>query len=246
MRASADLASGEPMLPETTASSDRAARHLAGLCTAAALAFAPMAQGALIDRGGGMIYDTDLDLTWLADANAGAGSEFDDGGNTTDGRMSWANATAWAASLTVGGVTGWRLPATADPDPTCTDAGGGQSSDPRGYTCVGAEMGHLHYLELGGASQTDSRLSGDPDLALFSNIQGDNYWSSTTEVGYPDYAWNFIFNGGAQNDSHKTTNFWYAWAVHDGDVAIPAPAAGWLFATALFGAIRAARRRRRG
>ncbi|MBA3588920.1 hypothetical protein [Methylibium sp.] len=51
-----------------------------------------------------------LDLTWLTDANAGAGSSFDDGLSNSDGRMSWTSANAWAAALVVDGVAGWRLP----------------------------------------------------------------------------------------------------------------------------------------
>ena len=37
---------------------------------------------------GQAFYDTELDITWLANANAGAGSAFDDGSNIVDGRMS--------------------------------------------------------------------------------------------------------------------------------------------------------------
>ena len=86
-------------------------------------------QASLIDRGlfdadgnpGGptvrLIYDEDLNITWLGDANFGAGSAFDDGTafhpSTTDGKMTWPNAVAWADSLTVGGFDDWRLP-TAD------------------------------------------------------------------------------------------------------------------------------------
>ena len=55
-------------------------------------------------------YDTAVNITWLANANAGAGSTFDNGLNPTDGRMTWVNANAWAAALNVQGVTGWRLP----------------------------------------------------------------------------------------------------------------------------------------
>ncbi len=51
---------------------------------------------------------TDRNITWLGDANFGAGSAFDNGGNTTDGRMTWDNAVAWVDSLTVGGFTDWR------------------------------------------------------------------------------------------------------------------------------------------
>jgi len=47
-------------------------------------------------------YDTVLDITWLADANA-AGT-----------LMNWVDAKAWVSNLNVSGITGWRLP-TPDP-----------------------------------------------------------------------------------------------------------------------------------
>ena len=42
----------------------------------------------LIDRGGGLIYDTELDITWLQDANYALSSGVDE-----DGAMSWDSAT---------------------------------------------------------------------------------------------------------------------------------------------------------
>lgn len=204
------------------------------------------ANAALIDRGGGLIYDTDLDLTWLADANAARGSAFDDGTNTTDGRMSWASATAWAASLNVGGVSGWRLPATLDPDTACTNLDGSPSGTNRGFTCTGSEMGHLFYAELGGTPNSTIFNSLDPDLALFSNLDAGQFWSGTTEAGFPDYAWTFVFTQGAQSDAFKTTNFISGWAVHAGDVAlVPAPGAAWLLGTGIVAGIGVMRRRRR-
>ncbi len=69
----------------------------AGILTLAAASV----DAALLSRLGGLaVYDTDLDITWLADSNAGAGSAFDDGTGNTDGFMTWNSATAWAASLT--------------------------------------------------------------------------------------------------------------------------------------------------
>jgi hypothetical protein len=41
----------------------------------------------LIDRGGGLIYDTVLDIKWLQDANYAQTSGYDD-----DGRMNWYTA----------------------------------------------------------------------------------------------------------------------------------------------------------
>ena len=53
-----------------------------------ALVLSTSANAALVERLGGLAYyDTDANLTWLADANAGAGSVFDDGSSTTDGAI---------------------------------------------------------------------------------------------------------------------------------------------------------------
>lgn len=202
------------------------------LCATLFLGLTTASHAALIDKGGGLIYDTDLDLTWLADANVAVGSAFDDGTNTGDGRMSWASAVAWADSLTIGGASDWRLPVTADPDATCSGTG------PRGDSCTGSEMGHLFYVELGGDPNSTILTSGDPTLlALFSNLQGQ-YWSGTTEAGFPDYAWDFTFTSGVQSDAFKTTNYLFGWAVHGGDVsAVPAPGAVWLLGTGILGFI---------
>lgn len=69
------------------------------------LAYASFAQAIFIDAGGGMVYDTELDVTWLKDANYAMTSGYD-----ADGLMNWNDSVAWASSLTVGGVNGWRLP----------------------------------------------------------------------------------------------------------------------------------------
>jgi hypothetical protein len=74
----------------------------------------------LIDRGNGLIYDDDLNLTWLQDANYS--------GLT----MTWPTAMAWADNLTFQGFDDWRLPAS--------DACSGNG-------CSGSEMGHLFYNE---------------------------------------------------------------------------------------------------
>ncbi len=84
------------------------------------LGFTTLGNATLWDRGGGLIYDDDLNITWYAIAN-----------NTS---MNWGDAKNWAQSQTYGGVTGWRLPTT--------------QGTILGYTNEG-EMGHLYYNELG-------------------------------------------------------------------------------------------------
>ncbi len=178
------------------------------------LGIAVSANAALLSRlGGQAVYDTDLDITWLADANAGAGSVFDDpgglGGTTTDGKMTWSNAVAWADSLTTGGFNDWRLPHA---DPACGFA----------VNCINSEMGHLFYNELSGVVGDPIITSGDPDLSLFSNIQaffsGDSYYWFGTEFA-PDTsrAWIFSQYGGSHFADNKALSI-FAWAVRDGDV----------------------------
>src|SRR3989344_6138087 len=115
------------------------------------------AQASLVDRGGGLIYDTDLNVTWLSNANV-------------NGLMTWGNAMTWASNLSyydsVRNVTytDWRLP-TSD---TCG-----------GYNCTGSEMGHLFYTELGGVAGQSIATTHNANYNLFQNVQSDVYWSGT-------------------------------------------------------------------
>ena len=98
---------------------------------------------------GRAVYDTDLDITWLANANTG-------------GRMSLAEAKNWAQNLIVEGVSGWRLPT--------------YPILPNGEIDPKSELSHLFYDELGGTVGSAIGTSNDPDLGLFSNIKSTYYW----------------------------------------------------------------------
>jgi len=205
------------------------------------------AEATLIDRGlfndglGGsvrLIYDTDIDITWLGDANFGAGSPFDSGVSNTDGLMSWQSAMDWAASLTVGGQTAWRLPATAQPDSTCGIQSGLPSFPPGGFGlgCTGSEMGHL-FNDEGITSTTPGP---------FTNVQDGGYWSETEFIPETAGAFIFLFNSGYQDAELKEDDPpfdpdhrpHYAWAVHDGDVSVtPEPSTMLLFSSGLTGLI---------
>jgi len=153
-------------------------------------------------------YDPNLDITWLADANAGAGSAFDDGFSTTDGKMTWANANAWAAGLSIGGVSGWRLPsADVNEDGTVVDCDGGGVAG-----CEDTEMGFLYWEE--GIT--------DATPGPFSNVQSEDYWSGTEFDSV--FAWSFDFDFGFQDESDKEFRDIYAWAVRSGDAPAVASA----------------------
>ena len=207
--------------------------------------FAPAHAALISGWGGQVVYDTDLDITWLADANAGAGSAFESSAGS--GLMTWANAKAWASTLVVGGFTNWRLPVSPAVDPTCADQSGVQGS--AGYNCTGGEFGHLYYDELG-ATVSGLWTTADPDkLALFSNVQGNFYWTGSTGLlTSPEVTWKFSMNNGTKSFTITNDSFVnYAWAVHDGNIAgvvVPIPAAVWLFGSGLLGLIGISRRKK--
>ncbi|MBK7460294.1 MAG: DUF1566 domain-containing protein [Betaproteobacteria bacterium] len=218
---------------------------------AAIVALTGAAQAALIDRGGGMIYDTTRNITWLADMNY-AKTQFENTSGAqgdADGRMTWAAATAWANTLVYGGYSDWRLPTVAQPDTSCSSTinGGTPNAQYIGYNCTGSEMGHLFYADLGGkAEESVLEQTGDTDLeksnlALFNNVQASDYW---TGLEYPPIpgtrAWKFQTQWGWQTFTNKSFEL-YALAVRPGDVPEPQTLALALLA---LGATVVARRRR--
>lgn len=209
-------------------------------------------------------YDTDLDITWLADANYAKTS-----GDDADGYMNWTTATAWAASLNPYGsnITGWRLPTVSPVDGTTDDdwklsyigtEDKGYNISAPGTLYAGSttsEMAHMFYNTLGDKSSCDPSAStassciaqagyGLSNTGPFSNLQSYGYWSDTEfALNTTASAWAFAFHNTYQEPLSKIISF-YAWAVHPGDIAVvPVPAAGWLLCSGLLGLIGVARRK---
>lgn len=163
------------------------------------------AHAALVDIGGGLIYDDDRDITWLQDANYAQTSDYE-----ADGTMTWATAMTWAEDLVYGGYTDWRLPTALNSDGTGPDAD---------YS-NGSEMGHLYYTELGNPAGGPLSNTGP-----FINVQPHNYWFGTVSESDPFWAWGFQFNDGNQT-THPAYYQLRAWAVRDGGApssVIPEP-----------------------
>ncbi len=176
------------------------------------LCFIVPASATLIGRGNGFIYNKELDITWLWDANYAQTSGFD-----SDGKMNWGTSVAFADNLVHMGYSDWRLPKSLQPDPGCS---GQKTNESFGYGCIGSEMGRLFY-DLGGTAGSSVLLSGNPSLGLFANLQSNSYWTETQTIGGSNVAWNFDFNDGAQHNNGFDFEF-YSLVVRDGDV-IPEP-----------------------
>jgi len=159
----------------------------------------------LIDRGHGLLYDVERDITWLQDSNYAKTI-----GRTPDGQMDWPAARAWVAGLTYRGIGGWRLP----------DARGADGSGPReAENSADGEIGHLFLVASKRMSPSDLQLKNFDPYRI--------YWyrneASATE------AWGYKMVGLKQGKLAK--NPWQmgdvtiplpdkvlAWPVHDGDV----------------------------
>ena len=185
------------------------------LALAAALSVATLsAQAALVARPGGMVYDTVQNITWLQNWN-------------TNGPMDWTTANNWANNLVYGGFDDWRLPtANTTASSNCSanfNPGGGLPQQYAGFNCTGSEMGHMFYNEFG-ATAGQSILAGSnaANLALFTNVQSNVYWSSPEYAPFPDSAWYFATDLGYQSVFDKNLVF-YAVAVRPGDVAASVP-----------------------
>ena len=195
--------------------------------TALSLMLASGAEAALVERlGGKAIYDDVADLTWLQDANYAQTSGYD-----ADGRMNWVQAKAWAGSLNIDGVTGWRLP--------------GGTMVNVGYNQTASELGNLFYNLLGGTAGSSITTSHNANYNLFQNVQYYVYWSGVAAGTSP--AWAFDFRGGFEHRYGKNLNL-SAWAVRSGDVGaspVPMPGALVLMGPALLGLLGVNRSRRR-
>jgi hypothetical protein len=206
-------------------------KKFSGLFAVAAMAFGSQAsQAALVDRGGGLIYDDVLNVTWLQDARYAVTT-----GAAPYGSLMWQDAKDFADGLvyvdSVRGVTwdDWRLPQVFD-------------SGAEGYDVLGqsSELAYMYYVNLGYAPNYDPHTT-DPVPTSgaynpFINISYRGYWTGT-EAPIEGRAWyeHFHFGFGGvtgQGDYNQV------WAVRDGDVAgavssVPLPGTLGLFGAAL-------------
>ena len=203
-------------------------RLLGWICGCTLIFMTFPASSLLIHNGGGLIYDTVLDITW---------------GQPNIVRT-WTDSNDWAAGLTLGGVNGWRLPyisVTAGEGPITT--GVVDCSTATELACRDSELGYMFYYNLSGTFQESILTSGDPNLALFPTLESGGYWSGTESD--PFGAWIFLFNAGTDGVNAKANDTIYrAWAVHDGNVVAPLPAGVWLFVSGLLGLIGVSRRKK--
>ncbi len=197
-------------------------------------------------------YDDLLNVTWLADWNAAAGTQFDDAASATDGLLTLESAKAWATSLqfSINGITidGWRLPRLTPVNGTSfqfarrNNATSDIGTAPTGLGLgIGSEMGHLYYVTLGNlgvcipndqdpSSCAYEAASGMKNVGPFKNIDLTSRYVYSYETTVPNistlhFALN-ILSGYQSTYSASFADFGQGGvvAVRDGDIsAVPEP-----------------------
>lgn len=165
-------------------------------------AFIGQSGAALHDRGGGMIYDDVLKITWLQDANfaktsgyatanAVNGGLFANNNIFINGKMGWNAAVAWADQLVYGGYADWRLPTMLDTGmPGCnfadvgTDCGYNVQTYDNGTNTVYSEFAYMYYVNLGLKPRQNPDGSLRTDWGIFGN--GTCNGTDCTSLGQSD------------------------------------------------------------
>ncbi len=184
-----------------------------------------IASADLLDRGNGLIYDTNLNITFY---------------DHTYTASNWSDANNWAESLVYAGYDDWRLPnGPSNPNyqyyNSCSFkpySGADPSHNDRGWYKASGELGHLFYEELGGVGIWHQTPPAPNDICNesvqnspyglvngsgpFQNLNASVYW---TRTAWGSHYWNFGMSSGGQGTCVQNVPSW-AIAVRDGDVLV--------------------------
>jgi len=179
------------------------------------LIVAPRANAKLIPSPDGLtVYDTHLQVMWLADANLAGTSagQFGVQNITPGGSMDYKAANQWVAALNglnsgAGylGHNSWQLPTMPNYDPNCSATGPLPYQNSFGYSCLNSDMGSLFYQSLSLQYPNTAVPIPDNRVGPFKNFQPYLYWSTIDSqnptAGYRTFSFNTGWEG-ANVDKH--------------------------------------------
>lgn len=175
---------------------------------------------------GQAVYDTDINVTWLANANLAATNTFGVSDIDSQGYMNWYKAQSWIEAMNQANYLGfndWRLPNTSDECSVTT------------FICEKNEMSHLRNNEIISSYSPHIDFITATKVGAFTNIQDDitaprnhaylpSYWTNTSVSTNQSLAYDYVIYNDHQHAYLKIAHWSHVWAVRTGDVAaVPIP-----------------------
>ncbi len=204
--------------------------------------FLAFAQGSgLSSRPDGTVFDANLNVTWLADANfaaspAGKAILAAQGvtGVNPSGLMDYPNAVRFVQALNScrqkecsnrGYLchSDWQLPAIPGRDPTCTVHRGADGNS-FGSNCRQSTFGSLFYVGLGLSYPTSVAPGLENTVGPMRNLQPSLYWTSTSGAGAGMETFSFL--NGLFGANTVRYNLLHVLAMHAGVLPGSAPERG--------------------
>jgi hypothetical protein len=154
-------------------------------------------------NAGQVVYDSQLNVSWLADGNLAAKQSFGVSGINKSGSMTYQTALLWVQALNAynkgGGYLGhnnWQLPTAPQNDPHCDRTG--TQGESFGFHCSGSALGSLYYNTLHLQEPNTAVPIPSGTTGPFSNFQPYLYWSKSAAANATQGFVSFSFNTGFQ------------------------------------------------
>jgi hypothetical protein len=175
---------------------------------------------------GQTVYDPNLNVTWLADANLASTQTFGVSNINKDGSMDYATALRWVDAMNGAGYLGhnnWQLPTAPVTDKSCARTG--RNGESFGFNCSGSALGSLYYRSLA-LREPDTAVRVPTNKAgPFTDFQPYLYWSESAAADPQQGFVSFSFNTGFQG-ANVTLNHLYGLPMIKGRLLGMTPATG--------------------
>ena len=194
--------------------------------TLAAPANAPLVSA----TDGQTVYDPNLKVTWLANANLAATQTFGVSNINKSGSMDYAVAVRWVAAMNkyehgVGylGHNNWQLPTAPVKDESCARTG--RNGESFGFNCSGSALGSLYYGSLRLREPNTAVRIPANTVGPFKDFQPYLYWSGSAAADPKQGFVSFSFNSGFQG-ANVWRNYLYVLPMIKGKLPSTPPATG--------------------
>jgi hypothetical protein len=176
------------------------------------------------------VYDPNLKVTWLADANLAGKQTFGIANINKSGSMDYATAVLWVAAMNkldngagYQGHHNWQLPTAPEKDTSCARTG--RNGESFGFHCSGSALGSLYYGSLGLREPSTAVRMPTIKVGPFNDFQPYLYWSGSPAADPKQGFVSFSFNSGFQG-ANVWRNYLYVLPLIKGKLPGTPPAAG--------------------